>query len=122
MTFIYDILKGMLEIAEDDTFAKLFLKAVSHDDYLELYCHNDYDSCVKRSVIYDWWYDYLKANVKDKFLRNSLNDALYDEDIYAFLEEIHDKYLSYITSVYPDKPQEEERDDDHESSSDNDSE
>jgi hypothetical protein len=90
----------MIEITEDDTFVNLFFKSVSKEDYHTLWIWGEYDDCVKRSVIYDWWYNYLKDNVKSKFFRNTLNDAMRDEDVYAMLVNIHETYKTHIKNIY----------------------
>jgi hypothetical protein len=103
MTLVQDIITGLLDMTEGDTLPNLFIKAVPKKDYHTLWRQGEYDSCVRRSVVYEWWEDYLTENVKCPFLRNTLENALYDEDVYSILERIEKMYETYIKSVYPKK-------------------
>ena len=96
MTFTYNFITSLITSENRDWLIKLFKRAIPKDSYDD-WCDGDIESVVKRSVIYEWWEDYLTKNIKCKALRDALNDSLYDEDIYALLTDIDEKFGVYKT-------------------------
>jgi len=61
---------------------------------------SDWEMATDRSVVYDWWHWYVEHYVSNEFFREFLKDELYDEYIYDFLMNIHDRYETYIIEHY----------------------
>jgi hypothetical protein len=61
---------------------------------------NDREGATDRSVIYDWWSAWLKEGVHSDFIRDTLQDALYDEHIFSLLDYIHDTFEDDIVKHY----------------------
>lgn len=89
------------EMADEDHWllTDIFYRAVPKKSHFERF-FDDKEACVHRSVVYDWWGEYLTENVSNEFLRTFLTEQMYDEYIYSFLNAIYDKYESFIEQHY----------------------
>lgn len=92
------------EMADDDNWllTDIFYRALPKKSHYELF-FIDKDLCVHRSIVYDWWDEYLKENVSNEFFREFLAERMYDEYIYSFLEDIHDKFETHIEKHYEEQ-------------------
>ena len=90
------------EMADKDHWllTDIYYRALPRKSHYNHYWEGYAIGATNTSVVYDWWSEYLETAVSNEFLRKFLNDNLYDEYIYHFLNEIHDKYETYIKEHY----------------------
>ncbi len=78
-----------------EELVQLFSQAIRTVSHYERW-KECYTNAIDRSVVYDWFENYLDNAVNDTVLKEMLFERLYDEDINNFLEDIHDTYLDDI--------------------------
>lgn len=92
--------KFLKDIVRDDgdkeMCLELFFKALPRKSHYERYCDGMADCSLHRSPIYEWWDEWCNENITNKAFCKIVQEALYDEDIYAFISNIHDKYADDI--------------------------
>jgi hypothetical protein len=89
--------KKIVEDDEDKEMClELFYKAFPRKSHYENFCNGLADIALHRSPIYEWWSEWCEANITNPAFRKIVEDSLYDENIYAFIEDIGYKYDTYI--------------------------
>nr|WPF46787.1 MAG: hypothetical protein [Lake Baikal virophage 12] len=78
----------------------IYYRALPRKSHYNNYWEGYVIGATDTSVVYEWWSEYLETAVSNEFLRKFLEDSLYDEAIYHFLNEIHDKYETHIKEHY----------------------
>ncbi len=99
--FLTRVVDAEMADADHWLLTDIFYRALPRPAHYERFW-NDWESATDRSVIYEWWSEYLETAVSNEFLRKFLDDNLYDEYIYSFLIDIHDKYETHIKKHYED--------------------
>lgn len=97
-SFLYKVVYEE-DVHEDHWLLGIFYDALPTKALYELY-FDDNETATNRTVVYEWWNEYLKTSVSNEFLRKFLEDSLYDEYIYEFLDHIHDHYQEFIEKHY----------------------
>lgn len=94
---INEFLKKIVEDdADKEMCLELFFKALPRKSHYENYCGGLAEIALHRSPIYEWWDEWCDENITNKTFCKIVKDSLYDEDIHAFIENIGDKYATYI--------------------------
>ena len=85
---------------KDHWLTDIYYMALPLHTHYNRFCDGDEECATDRSVVYDWWCEFLETAVSNVYLRKFLQENLYDEYIFKFLHDIHDKYEIYIEEHY----------------------
>lgn len=89
------------EMVDEDNWllTEIFYRAFPTKADYEMFWY-DHERATDRTVVYDWWEEFLETAVSNSYLRKHLQDNLYDEYIYSFLNDIYDKFETHIQKHY----------------------
>lgn len=104
--FLTRVVDAEMADADHWLLTDIYYKALPLHTHYNRFWDGEEESSTYRSVVYDWWSEYLETAVSNEFLRKFLEENLYDEYVFAFLHAIHDKYETFIEKHYADMEKE----------------
>jgi hypothetical protein len=98
MCIITDYLNEVIgDYAHRDELVGLFAKSIPTINHYERFMDKEYDVCVNKDIVYNWWNDLCDYCIESKALSKVMKEAMEDTIVIEFLKNILDVYNEYIS-------------------------